>query len=504
MGNCGVGFAPTKPTPEHHDWLIGMLEGVEDIPGTALAEGIRWSWESFPEYMDAIARTPRAIDVAAQVVHDPLRIYVMGERALAGQPATEADMARMRDLVREALDAGAVGFTTGRTDNHRAKDGSATPASDAGTRELEAIGSAFVGVDHGVLQAVSDFDMEASNERFDGEFDVLERMAVATRGKPLSISLLQRDLDTEQWRRIVRRAEIATERGVPMRLQVAARGIGVLLGFEATFHPFIGFPSYKKIAHLPLSERVSAMRDPAFKARLLAETSDKIAGDGSNVPPMADRFLANIDFIAMRIFRLGERPNYEPRREDSLFAEAMQRGVRPLEVVYDALLENDGKELLYFPVYNYSTFDLSVVGEMLSHPLALPGLGDGGAHVGTICDGSFPTFMLTHWARDPEAGGLGLPRVVKMLARDTARYMGFSDRGLVAPGQRADLNVVDLGRLRLERPRLVADLPAGGKRLLQAAEGYRATIVRGEPIVLHGARTDAMPGGLLRLGANAR
>jgi N-acyl-D-aspartate/D-glutamate deacylase len=251
---------------------------------------------------------------------------------------------------------------------------------------------------------------------------------------------------------------------------------------------------------LPLAERVQRMRDPAFKARILGEKSEKIAGDGSNVPPMADRFLANIDMISMRMFRLGENPNYEPPREESLFAESMKSGKTPLEVIYDALLENDGKELLYFPVFNYAGFDLDVVHEMLSHPLALPGLSDGGAHVGTVCDASFPTFMLTHWARDRKRGRFSLEHVVKMLTHDTSRYIGLTDRGTIAVGQRADLNVIDHAKLRLRRPELVADLPAGGKRLLQRAEGYRATLVAGKPIVLDGVLTGERPGRVARIG----
>lgn len=502
MGNCGVGFAPVRPQDRKR--LVELMEGVEDIPGSALAEGIRWDWESFPEYMDALDRRPRAVDVVCQVTHDPLRVFVMGERAFAGSTATDEDVAEMRRLVREAVVAGAAGFSTGRSDNHRSVDGSDTPAAEATARELAGIAAALDGLDHGVLQAVSDFDMEKSLERFDAEFDVLERMAEAAPGHRMSISLMQRDLDTTQWKKIIGRAERAKERGLDIRLQVGARGIGVLLGFEATFHPFIGFPSYKKIAHLPLPERVAAMRDPAFKARVLEEKSDKIAGDGSNVPPMADRFLANIDFISMRMFRLGERPNYEPPKEDSLFAEAMRTGKRPLEVIYDALLENDGKELLYFPVYNYAGFDLDAVHEMLSHPLALPGLSDGGAHVGTVCDASFPTFMLTHWTRDRERGRFPLERVVKMMTHDTSRHVGLLDRGTVAPGQRADLNVIDLERLRLERPALVADLPAGGKRLVQRAVGYRATLCAGVPILKGDRLTGSTPGRVARVTGTGR
>ncbi len=272
----------------------------------------------------------------------------------------------------------------------------------------------------------------------------------------------------------------------------------MLLGLEATFHPFMGFPSYKAIAHLPLAERVERMRDPALKAKMLGEESESVAGDGSPIPPLADQLLANIDFVAMNLYRLGDDVSYEPPREESLFAEAMARGEPPLSVVYDALLEDGGEELLYFPIYNYMEHSLDVVGEMLRHPLALPGLSDGGAHVGTICDASFPTFMLTHWARDRREG-LPLERVVQMMTSDTARFIGFRDRGVIAEGARADLNVVDHDALRLCRPRLVADLPAGGKRFLQDAVGYRATLVAGRVIARDGSLTGQTPGRLAKI-----
>jgi len=497
MGNCGVGFAPVRERDRKR--LVELMEGVEDIPGAALAEGITWEWESFSDYLDALDRKARTIDVVTQITHDPLRVFVMGERAFAGSAANDDDIEKMRALVREGLAAGAAGFSTGRTDNHRSVDGSATPSAEATVRELGGIAKAFAELGHGVLQAVSDFDMEKSAARFDEEFDVLEKMAEAAGGHPLSISLMQRDLDNTQWKKIIARAEKANARGVNIRLQVGARGIGVLLGFEATFHPFMGFPSYKAIANLPLEERVKRMRAPALREKMLGEKSEPIAGDGSNVPPMADRFLANIDLISMRMFRLGERPNYEPPREESLFAEAMKTSRKPLEVIYDALLENEGRQLLYFPVYNYADFDLEAVHEMLSHPLALLGLSDGGAHVGTVCDASFPTFMLTHWARD-RAKRFSLEHVVKMLTHDTSRYIGLTDRGTLAAGQRADLNVIDFEKLTLLRPSLVKDLPAGGKRLVQRAEGYRATIVAGQTILENGTLTGVKPGRVARLG----
>jgi N-acyl-D-aspartate/D-glutamate deacylase len=497
MGSCGVGFAPVRKGREQE--LVELMEGVEDIPGSALAEGIPWGWESVAEYMAAIAAMPHAIDFLVQVPHDPLRMFVMGERAVAEEVATDADIAAMRTLLREALQAGAAGFSTGRSDNHRTARGAATPASEVDRRELVGLAEAFHGVGHGVLQAVSDFDMAVSPERFDPEFDVLEQMAVAA-GRPLAISTMQRDAATDQWRRILARIDRANARGLSMHALVAPRGIGVILGLEATFHPFMGFPSYKKIASLPLAERVAHLSRPEVKAQLLSEKSEPVAGDGSPIPPLADHLLAAIDFVAMRLFRMGERPSYEPRREDSLFAESMRRGVPPLEVVYDALLGHDGRELLYFPLYNYGGYSLDDVGEMLHHPRAMVSLGDGGAHVGTICDASMFTFFLMHWARDREKARFSVEDAVRKLTSEPARWAGMVDRGAIAEGLRADLNVIDLDRLALAPPRLVHDLPAGGKRFLQDASGYRATIVRGEPITEDGRATGATPGGVVRAG----
>jgi N-acyl-D-aspartate/D-glutamate deacylase len=498
MGSCGVGFAPCRARDRER--LVELMEGVEDIPGTALSEGIRWSWESFSDYMDALAKTPRAIDYAVQVPHDALRVYTMGERGVAGEAATDEDIAAMRAELRRALEAGAIGFSTGRSDNHRSRTGAPTPAAEASGRELAGLAAAFQGLSHGVLQAVSDFDMAVGPDRFDAEFDLLERMAEAAPGHTLSISLMQRDQEPGQWRRILARAEAATARGLPIKVQVAPRGIGVLLGLEATFHPFMGFPSYKAIAHLPLAARVAEMRKPEFRARLLGEKSERVAGDGSPIPPIADWLLAQIDRIAFRFFRLGERPDYEPAAAASLGASAQRRGVSALAEILDALLENEGRELLYFPIYNYAGMSLDAVREMLVHPLALPGLSDGGAHVGTICDASFPTFLLSHWTRDRAAGKIPIERAVQMLSHDTARHLGLGDRGVIAPGLRADLNVIDMSKLRLLRPRLVADLPAGGKRLLQDVEGYRATVVAGEVVAENGNLTGVRPGRLVRAG----
>jgi N-acyl-D-aspartate/D-glutamate deacylase len=402
--------------------------------------------------------------------------------------------------LRSALEAGAAGFSTGRSDNHRDPRGGETPAAEATAAELCGIAQAFVGLKHGVLSAVSDFDLTRGRDRFDAEFDLLERMVEASGGHRFSLSLIQRIQDSEQWRRIVARSEAANTRGLTMRLQVGARGIGVLLGLTATFHPFMGFPSYKAIVHLPLPERVRRMRDPEFKARMLAETSEKVSGDGSAIPPLADELLSNLDFVAMRLWRFSEGFSYEPGLQDSVLAAAYANGQTTLSRLYDELLEDDGQALLYFPIYNYLSNDLSVVAEMLAHPLALPGLSDGGAHAGTICDASFPTFMLTCWARDRAQGQLPLERVVQMLTADGADHMGLRDRGRIVPGLRADLNVIDHAGLSISRPRMVEDLPAGGRRLLQDASGYRATIVAGVPVVEHDALTGARPGRLVRMG----
>jgi N-acyl-D-aspartate/D-glutamate deacylase len=405
----------------------------------------------------------------------------------------------MQHLLREALAAGAAGFSTGRSDNHRTARGSATPASEVDARELVGLAAAFRGSGHGVLQAVSDFDMMRGPEYFDGEFDLLERMAEASGGRPFSISTMQRDHAPDQWRQIFTRVESAALRGLDMHCQVGARGIGVLLGLEATFHPFMGFPSYKAIAHLPLAERVARMRNPELRERMLAETSDKVAGDGTPIPPLADFFLANLQKIAMRIYPVGERPNYEPTLMQCLAGEAARANKPVLAHIYDSLLADDGKALLYFPVYNYTGMNLDIVREMLMHPRALVGLGDAGAHVGTVCDASMPTFLVSHWGRDRKHG-IPLERVVQMQARDTARFIGLRDRGTIEVGMRADLNLVDFPGLSLARPVMQRDLPAGGRRLVQRADGYLATLVAGVPIAEHGVLTGARPGQLVRMG----
>ncbi len=496
MGSCGVGFAPVRPTD--HDRLIALMEGVEDIPGAALAEGIPWGWESFPEYMDAVDRLPHTMDLCAHVPHDALRVYVMGDRALADAPATEADLAEMARLLDEALAAGAVGFSTGRSDNHRDNDGKPTPASEASERELTALAAVVGRHPHGVLQGVSDFNIADGPEPFDHEFDVYEAMARAGGGHPMSISLIQRVRDPNQWERVVKRVEQANENGLTMRMQVAPRPIGVLLGLNATFHPFIGHPTYKKVAHLPLAERVAELRKPEVRERLLSERPDKVAGDGSSVPPLVDALLDRMNEAAFLMFPLVDPPVYEPSANDSIAMRAMMSGAGALGALLDALLDDDGHALIYFALFNYMGMNLDVVRQMLTHPLSLSGLSDGGAHVGTVCDASFPTSLLSWWGRDRPEGRLPLPWLVRKLTAEPARFIGLHDRGRLAPGLRADLNVIDFDRLRLHKPTLHADLPAGGKRFLQNADGYLATIVNGEITLRNGVLTGRYPGRVVR------
>lgn len=497
MGNCGVGFAPVRPGGE--DDLIKLMEGVEDIPGAALHEGIRWGWESFPQYMDALEATPRSLDWLVQVPHDPLRMYVMGERAMAQQAATQDDVAAMRRLLREALQAGAAGFSTGRSDNHRTSEGKETPAAEAGAAELRGLASAFSGLKHGVVQVVSDFDLMRDAARFDAEFDLIEEMARAA-GRPLSMTWMQRDPGGGQYKAIQARVEAAVAAGLPLYLQTAARGIGVINGLDASFHPFMGFPGYKEVAGLPLAQRAAALRDPARKARILSEKSERLAGDGTAIPPLVDILLARIDMISARMFPLDGRLDYEPPVTQSFLVRAKQAGITPLEALYDHLAAGDGGNLIYFPIFNYNEGTLDTLRGMLGHPRALAGLSDAGAHVGTVCDASFTTFMLTHWARDRAKDPLPLSQAVEMMTSRNARYLGLADRGTIAPGLRADLNLVDPARLNVGTPRLVSDLPAGGKRFLQKAQGYLGTWVRGEAVQQDGTLTPARPGRLVRMG----
>ena len=495
LGNCGVGFAPVRAGDREQ--LIRLMEGVEDIPGTALHEGITWNWESFPEYMDAIDALPHTIDFGVMAVHDPIRVYVMGERAVCSEPATDDDIEAMHKLVSEAMDAGAAGFSTGRTDVHRTADGDWTPSSEATREELVGIAAALKGRKAGVLQLVNDFNLERPGDQFDEEFSLIESF-VRAGDRPASISLMQRDFAPDQWLRILEETERLNADGVDFRVQVAPRAIGVFNGLQCTFHPLLAQPSYLAIKDRPLEERVAIMRDPEFRRQCLAEQPITLAGEGSSIPPIVDRIIGEIDTIAFKLFRLGEKPDYEQTAEQSLGAEAKRDGVPVMEKLYDVCLEMDGRQLIYFPIYNYTEFSYDNVHTMLTHPNALLGLSDGGAHVGTICDASFPAYFLSHWTRDRERGRIELPRAVQMLTADAADYLGLADRGRIRPGQRADINVIDYDALALEPPQMVQDLPAGGQRLLQSAQGFRATFVGGEQVIEDDRVTDARPGRLVR------
>ena len=478
MGNCGVGFAPVRPGT--HEYLIKLMEGVEDIPGTALAEGIAWGeWESFPEYLDALGRRAYALDVGAQVPHAALRFYVMGERgADHTQAPSPAEIETMGRLVKDAVRAGALGFSTSRTRNHRASDGRFTPSLTAGADELLGISRIFGEAGQGVFEVVSDF---AGREQ---EWQLFREM-VRQSGRPMSISIGQNDASPEAWRALLAAIAAANAQGLPMRAQVASRAIGLMLGLEATIHPFASHPSYREIAALPLAEKVARLRDPAFRRRLLAEQP------APGLAPLVCQF--------ERIFSLGDPPDYEPPAEKSIAAEAARLGIPPAERALDLLLEREGHALLYRPFLNYSAFSLDAVREMLLHEFTVPGLGDAGAHCGMICDGSFPTFGLAHWGRGRTRGArIPIETLVKGQTADTAALVGLHDRGRVAPGLKADLNLIDLEHLGLRPPEIVYDLPAGGKRLLQRATGYEATVLSGIVTFEHGESTGERPGKLVR------
>ncbi len=495
MGNCGVGFAPVRPAD--HDRLIRLMEGVEDIPGTALHEGVKWGWESFGDYLDAIDALPHTIDFAAMAVHDPIRVYAMGDRASFREAATPDDIRLMQQLLKEALDAGAAGFSIGRSDIHRTADGDWTPSSEAGRDELVALASVMKGRRRGVLQIVNDFNLERPGDQFPDEFALVEAFARAG-GRPCSISLMQRDFAPDQWKRILKETERLNADGVDFRVQVAPRGIGVFNGLQCTMHPLMAQPAYQAIREKPLEERVAIMRDPAFKRRCLTEKPIRLAGPGSSVPPIVDTLIAGIELVANKFYRLGETPNYDQGAEGSLGAEARRDGVSVMEKLYDVLLELDGKQLIYFPIYNYTGFSYDNVHAMLTHPNAMLGLSDGGAHVGTICDASFPAFLLSYWTRDRADHRIPLARAVQMLTADGADYLSLADRGRLKVGLKADINVIDHDRLSLGAPRMVRDLPAGGQRLLQEAKGFRSTLVSGVEVVHNDQVTDKRPGRLVR------
>jgi len=483
MGNCGVGFAPVK-RPDR-DRLIALMEGVEDIPAPALHEGLDWSWESFADYLAVLDRRPRDVDVCAQLPHGPLRVFVMGERASFREAATGEDIARMRVLTAEAMRAGAFGFTTSRTISHKTLAGEYTPSLRATEAELTGIALGLKDAGHGMLEVVSDWDLPDAA----GEFAMLRRVVEAA-GCPLVFSLSQRHDRTKVWRELLALSSQAAREGVSMRPVVPPRPIGILLGLDGSQNPFGATPGYRAIAHLPLAERVRRLRDPAMRARILSEDR------------FADSTFALLPRLSFeRMFPFGEPPDYEPPRAASVAARAAREGRSAEHVAYDALLGNDGHDFLFAALTNYADFTLDPVHAMLSDRNALVGLGDGGAHVGFISDASFPTFLLTHWGRDRSEGKFDLADLIRRQTSDTAQAVGLHDRGVLAPGMLADLNLIDFPRLGLARPYMAADLPAGGRRLLQKASGYAATIKSGVATYRDGTPTGRLPGRLVRAGS---
>ncbi len=478
-GNCGVGFAPCRP--EQRDWLIGLMEGVEDIPGTALHEGIDWQWETFPEYLDALERCPLAIDVGTQVPHGAVRAYVMGERGPSHEVATVEEIAEMARVVGEAIAAGALGFSTSRTEKHKDSKGVLTPSIDAHADELVGIARAVGETGTGVLQGISDF------YDFEAEFEMFRLMAEAA-GRPTSITVEQQDARPDWWKHLLDGLSAAQANGLNMRGQVPPRATGVLMGLTATLNPLILHPSWQKVRDLPLDEQVAVMRDPAFRAQLLSEE-----------PRRLDNLGGEIVTSFHKMFRLGDPANYEPAPEDSFAAIAAARGCSPVEVVYDAMLENEGRALIYHPLFNYLTGNLDLVEQMMDHPHTVMGLSDGGAHCGVICDSSFPTTLIQHWGRDRTRGERKpLERLISMQTKETAELVGLLDRGVLAPGYRADVNIIDFEHLTLHEPTVVHDLPAGGRRLVQRATGYETTFVAGKVAFREGEPTGELNGSVIR------
>ncbi len=478
MGNCGVGFAPVRPTD--HDLLIELMEGVEDIPGVALSEGLSWEWESFPDYLDYLSKRQFDMDICAQLPHAALRVYVMGQRGADREPATTEDIIEMRRLTEEAIRAGALGFTSSRTLNHRSSKGEPTPTLQAEHDELVGMANALHTIGYGVMEMISDF------EDLDTEFELLKSM-VGSAGRPMSISLAQ-GISDHGWRKILNKIEYANDAGYEMRGQVAPRPIGILLGLTTTLSPFTTRPSFTEVSHLPLDERVLALADPGRKARILAEPTGK--GFGTMFRLMDE---------GRKIWLMTDPPNYEPNPEDSLNAQAIARGLDPWSYIYDVLLQNNGRSLLYTPFANYAQNNLDCCRDMILHKDTVMGLGDGGAHVGTICDASFITSLITHWGRDRVRGEkIDLPTLIKCQSRDTARAVDLTDRGTLEPGMKADVNIIDFENLSVRLPEIVNDLPAGGARLQQRADGYLMTIVNGEPTYIEGEETDSLPGRLVR------
>ena len=478
MGNCGVGFAPARPAKR--DWLIQLMEGVEDIPGTALDEGMTWNWETFPEYLDEIERLRRVLDVAALVPHGAVRAYVMGERGGANAEATGDEIELMAKLVQEAVEAGAAGFSTTRTILHRAKDGELAEGTLASADELIAIGRGLGRAGAGVFELASDmFDAEA-------EFAWMATVARES-GRPVTFNCLQDDIRPEHWRRLIELADQASAEGGRIVPQVAGRPACILLGWDTTANPFLFHQTWQAIAGLPREERLARLRTPEVRDAMLAER------------PQLEGIAAFLTSSYHKLFPLGDPPEYEPPPSESLEAVAAREGTTPQALAYDHLLSDDGQGLLYLPLLGYAHGDFGALHEMLVHPSTVLGLGDGGAHCGILCDASLPSYMLSHWVRDRSRGErLGLEHAVHLQTRRTAALYGFDDRGLLAPGHLADVNVIDFDALAIEAPEIVYDLPAGGRRLIQRSRGYAATVKRGEVVRENDESTGARPGRLLR------
>ena len=479
-GNCGVGFAPVRPADREK--VVELMEGVEEIPGAVLNEGINWQWETFPEYMDYLDGQKFDMDIGVQIPHAPMRVYVMGQRGLDREPATPSDIAAMRELTREAMAAGAIGFSTSRSINHKSSKGDHTPSLQAEIDEMSGIAQGIREAGHGVIELISDFF------ELDDEFDILEAMA-ENGSCPLSFTLAETIGGQDGWRRLLSKIEAANEKGLTIRGQVAPRAIGIQLGLTTTVNPFSGHPSYQAVAHLPLPERVKRLSDPAVKERILNE-------DANN------RYYAAI-FNGLRemkdVWQLDAQPDYEPDPEQSVGSRALAAGRDPIEYAYDMMLENDGLAMLYWPIINYGSQNLDVCRELMLHPHTLMGLGDGGAHVGTICDASFPAFSLIHWGRDRQRGEkIDLAQLVHNQTSATAAAVGLSDRGELKVGKRGDVNVIDFDNLVLDAPRMVYDLPSGAGRLQQKSTGFLATMVKGSVTYRNDEETDALPGRLIR------
>jgi len=483
MGNCGVGFAPAAP--DKHQWLIGLMEGVEDIPGTALAEGMTWDWESFPEYLDSLEKLPRTIDIGIHVPHGAVRAYVMGERGARNEEPTDADIAAMSRIVEDGLRAGALGFSSSRTVLHKSIDGELVPGTTATAKELIGIGRAMGNVGYGVFEMASDLVPEWN------EFDWMTALSKET-GLPVTFAMLQSPMKQMTWTEQMAACEQANRTGGNVVAQISLRGTGVVMNWRGTVHPFVQRPSWRAIAELPWDQQLAKLKDPAFKAQLLAE---------DNLPPpsldIAALFMLVTAGFALQ-FAMHDDFTYEPTRDDSIALQADAAGKDAAEFAYDALMADDGNGFIYLPILNYQDGNLDFIKGLLERDDTVVSLSDGGAHCGTICDAAAPTFLLSYWARDRKAGTIPVELAVKRQCHDTARLYGLNDRGVLRAGYLADLNIIDFAKLRLSRPWLAFDLPAGGKRLLQKADGYVATIKSGEVTFRNGEVTQARPGGLIR------